>query len=499
MNAYRSIKFLTFILCIAFPLSPFLLNGAPYIGDAWIHLKIAEETLASSHYQLIDYNEKWPLINFLLIFIMAVTSLKPILASQIIPFLAGLTILPLYAFCRRLKLSEDSSIAAILFLTFNPLYSYVTFASAVMKETAAYYLISSMLLAIALNNLKKALVLLIGLGIVLGHHFGALTILIFFFILAFYAILYRLKGKELSLKNVLAMALGFTIVFSIWNINNYLALRQVFSFIKAEDLALLPALIILSAYSLYSDKGLFSARKPWLIALAFLIAVLGLRGGVYALLQPTPPITIWEVRNYALAGALSLIGLAYALKNVYLKAYASASISLTLFAFLYGLTPIGFTLLIKSLHYFGLLLALGAGFFIQKLLKQKLLGKISALSLILFIIYASSFGTALALNGLGAYRAGEVQEAFALKRFIEGLKAYGDTRASYLLPYASNISIQGLKPLKSEKSFFILFKPNWEQGFLIGYDWIPKNSIITDEELIKWNKLWDSLYLKIYG
>ncbi|MCM8798735.1 MAG: hypothetical protein NC821_04660 [Candidatus Omnitrophica bacterium] len=183
--------------------------------------------------------------------------------------------------------------------------------------------------------------------------------------------------ESLSLKNILAIALWFTAIFSIWNISNYLALKQNFSFIKVEDLTLFPALIILSAYSLYSDKGLFSANKLWLALLAFSITVLGLRGGIYALLQPIPPMTIWEIRNYALAGALSLIGLAYALKNIYLKAYASASISLTLFAFLWGLTPIGFTLLIKSLHYFGLLLALGAGFFIQKLLKKPF-GKILA-------------------------------------------------------------------------------------------------------------------------
>jgi hypothetical protein len=112
--------------------------------------------------------------------------------------------------------------------------------------------------------------------------------------------------------------------------------------------------------------------------------------------------------------------------------------------------------------------------------------------------YASSTGTILALNGLGAYGREEVELLRGIS-FSPGVKLYGDTRAAYLLPYTSNITASGLKPLRmlDEGSIMLLFRPNWEQGFLVGYDWIAKEAIAPEDQLMGRGRVYDSAHLRI--
>jgi hypothetical protein len=137
-----------------------------------------------------------------------------------------------------------------------------------------------------------------------------------------------------------------------------------------------------------------------------------------------------------------------------------------------------------------------------RLLARKVAGKAIVGVLLLVIVCASVPGTMLALNGLGAYRIEEVQAATALTPVLKGVNVYGDTRVSYLLPYTSNITVKGLMPTgnrTSSKLAILLFKPNWEQGFLQGYDWIPKDALMKNEDLNKWNLVWDSPVVRIYS
>ena len=495
-----------FMATLLVPLLPLLINGAPFIGDSWVHLGLARDVAASGRYALNAYNERWPLINLLLAFLMLVTRLPELYVGQAVPFLAGLAGLPLYALCRRLGLSRASSIVPVLFLSFNPLYSYVTFSGAVMKETATHYLVILMLL-LTVSALKDspskprmASLFLVSLGVVFGHHYAGLVILLFLWALAGYELIGRLRGESLRLHSVLSTAFGFTIPFSAWNLLNYLALGAYFPIFNATDGLLLLAIFIVAWTSLISDGGPFSSKRPWLAPLAFLIAVMGLRGGLYILAQPVEPISIWEARNYLVAAGFSLSGLLIGLKNQCLKAYASAAVGMVLFAFLWGYTQLGFVLLIKSLHYFGPLLAVGAGFTAAALLRRGNMGRILVVAILLFLVYASTTGTTLALNGLGAYSRGEVEAMRSFPSISPGIRVYGDTRVSYLFPYASGLTISGLKPLRDmeHSSLIILLKPNWEQGFLYDYDWVAKETIAPDEQLLKRGRVYDSTYLQAW-
>ena len=494
-----------FIPALLVPLLPFLLGGAPFIGDAWVHLELAEDVTATGCYSTSSYNERWPLVNLLVAFMMLVGGLSSLQASQVVPLLAGLASLPLYAVCRRLGLPWGASVLSVLFLTFNPLYPYVTFAGAVMKETATYYLIMLMLLVVTLvlKRSSKGWVIpftLLGLGIVLGHYFAGLVISLFLLALTIYAFFDRLRGGRPNLFKAFAMATGFLAMFVFWNLLNYLAVGPFFPIFNVTDFTLLIACFILLWVSLYRDSGVFSSRMPWLAFAAFPIIILGLRGGGYILAQPVEPITIWEYRNYLVAAAFSLTGLVLGLRERCLKAYATAAVSLLLFAFLWGHTCLGFALLIKSLHYFGPLLAVGAAFTAVALVRKGGLGKLLAVAVVVFLIYASSTGTSLALRGLGVYSRGELEAAQSLPSLSSQVTAYGDTHASYLFPYASGFTIVTLKPLEQldGNALVILLKPNWEKGFLYDYDWVTKETIAPDEQLSVRSRVYDSAYLQAW-
>jgi len=498
---------MTFLLVMIFsitflvPLLPLLVRGAPFIGDSWVHMGLARGVLASGRYGLASYNERWPLVNFLLVFLSSLTGFSELQASWTVPLLVGLSALPLYALCRRLGLPRASALVPALFVSLNPLYAYVTFSGAVMKETSAFYLAVLLLHLASMGKYPSVgwmiSMAVVGFGLVLGHHYASLVAFLSLWAYAAYGLFGWLRGENPPPKAILYAASAFTVPFSLWNWLNYLTLGAFFPIFEASDILLLLAVFTLSWFTLLADRGIISRRAPWLASSAFIISVLGLRGGLYIMAQPVEPITVWEARNYAVAAVFSLAGLSAGLDRGPLRAWAASTVSMVLFAPLWGQTMPGFTLLIKALHYYGILLAVGAGFTASWILRRRGGWLIVAATLI-FMAYASSTGTILALNGLGAYGREEVELLRGIS-FSPGIKLYGDTRAAYLLPYTSNITASGLKPLRmlDEGSIMLLFRPNWEQGFLMGYDWVAREAIAPEDQLMGRGRVYDSAHLRI--
>jgi hypothetical protein len=241
------------------PLLSFLLNGAPMTGDSWLHVDLATEIIGSGRYSLGAYNERWPLVNLLLAFFAQVTGLSMTQTSIIIPLLAGLACIPLYGLCRSLGIPKVASAVAPVFLAFNPLYSYVTFAGAVMKETATFYLFC-LLVAVAARALKNrpskacgVSLLLISLGVVFGHHYAGLVALLFVCALAGYVLFQFLRGESYSLHNVLLMVLSLTIPLFAWNLHNYLDLGVYFPVFNPTDALLLLAILVVAWSSLLKN------------------------------------------------------------------------------------------------------------------------------------------------------------------------------------------------------------------------------------------------------
>jgi hypothetical protein len=424
---------------------------------------------------------------------------------MMVPLLAGLASIPLYGLCRSLNLPKVASAVAPVFLAFNPLYSYVTFAGGVMKETATFYLFCLLVVMTARalkNRPSKAYVasfLLISLGVVFGHHYAGLVALLFVWALAGYVLFQSLRGESFSLHNVLPMVLSLTLPLFAWNLHNYLALGIYFPVFNPTDALLLLAILVVAWASLLKNQGYLSSSWPWLTAFAFLVSVAGLRTPLYLLAQPVPSISPYEIRDYLVTGAFAVAGLAIGLKKVEVKALGAATVTLVLFAVFWGATYPGYVLLIKSLHYYSPLLATGAGFTASLLLRKGWSGKLLTSILLIFIIAASITGTRLALSGLSAYTCHEV-EALKDLPFQTGLRIHGDTRISYLLPHTSNTQPSGIKPIKNLEpgSLLLLSESNLRNGFLQGYDWVQTEEVVTRSLSDSWSRLYHSKPLQVW-
>lgn len=478
------------------PLLPLIINGAPMIGDSWVHLKISEETVKTGKYSLNEYNERWPLVNFILIFMTLIPNFKGLKLMLVIPLLVGLSIIPLYCLCRRLGLSKISSAFSTFFLSFCTLYTYITFAGAIMKETSTFFLIMLIpLLAILARNVKdtKALsitFLIVSIGIALGHHFAGLFALLFLSSFSSYLLFERLRGENIKLKNIFIPFIIYFSIFFIWNVMNYFALGPYFPVFNVRDFLLLLSSYFIIWFSLYKVK-----RFAWSLPASFLIAVFGLRGGIYTLAQHFEPISYWEVRDWIVIGLISLIGLSLAMKNVNVKSFVVSSSTLIIFSFIFGFSYPGFTLLIKSMHYFTPLLAIGSGFTVSRIMKKGIMGKIIIILLILFLIHISWFGTYQALNGPAAYKQQEIKEIIGLQEISKHFVLTTDLRYRYLLPYLINKNPSSINFMKepSKNRLIMLSKFNMEHGILAGYDWIPTKALLPSQK--DWNKVLDTPYL----
>jgi hypothetical protein len=498
--------FSVFLLALTVPLLPVLVNGAPFNPDSWIHLRIAKEVADSGRYNLAGYNERWPLVNILLSFLGMVAEIPFPYTGYAVTLLVGLGTIPLFCFCRRLRLSKGAASTSIIFLSFNPLYSYITFASAIMKETSAYYLLLAMLLTSILllkvqhTRAPVATLLIIGLGLILGHHYASLVALLFLWGLLGYTALEGVERKVKGFGRVLTAVVGFSIGLALWTSYNYAILSAAIPIFNMGDaMLLLVAFTVIWVSSLRDRGSLLSSKLPWFSLIAFAISVAGQRGLVYLLSQPQDPISAWEYTNYIVTGAFALSGIALGSRHTILKAFAASALSLVVFAFTWGNTYPGFVMLIKSLHYFGILLAIGAGFAATTLLRRGAVGKFVAAALILFTVHASSAGTEMALGGLSAYYDEELRAISSIPLPTSGVEVFADRRASTLIFYCRGINPSGIKPLEwpAPNTLIILLRPNMQQSFLFGYDWMPAESVLPTSKAYRWNRIFDGTYLRL--
>jgi len=466
-----------------------MMNGAPYIGDAWVHIRFAEESVRLGRYSFGEYNTQWPLVNLLIALTIMIQGISPLLASQIVPVLSGLGALPFYVMCRRMGLSRSAALFGITFLSFNPLYTYFTFSGAVMKEAASYYLVLTLLMftTLRLRRAKETYLtgVMLGVGLVLGHHFAALIVALYFCSLLGYRAVDLLRGRGNGLKTLASISATYLLLFVLRNLVIYWSIGLWFPSFSVSDVLILAACLI-SIWSLgFGETKELHGVRAIVAAGTFAICVLILRGGVLAVLTPTEPITLPEYRNYAIAGAISILGLVSAMKRLEARSLAVPAAGWIMFAFAFSLTEDGLVVFTKALHYFGILLAVGGAFTAQTICRRFRTGKFMMAAIAVFLIYASSFGTLMALKGPGAYSSSEVTSMLQVVPITEGMKLHGDLRADFLWFYLtrSRSHLAGLGSIAATPrggELLLVTATNRQVGFVLGggYQWAGPKAIL---------------------
>ncbi len=519
----------TFSLIIALPIVPFALNGTPLLTDSWAHISWAEGIASSGRYVIGADDSRWPLVNLLIAFVATATGLPALQSSVAVPLLAGIASVPFYCLLRRLALPRMPALFAAFFLAFSPLYATVAFTGAVMKESATYCLVLSMALLAAAPPSGKALSLpsvaaplVAGAGIILGQHYASLFTLLFLVALSVFMTASSLRrgAPKTMPRRLLAVLAIYSVSVTGWNLGHFLAggFNLAVPVFNPVDLTL-----ILSAFAV-SCACLLPRRLPLLAraalpALAYGIAVAGLRGGLYVLSQPSVPLSVPEALVYSSICAFTIAGAVWAsgpwggasaqdrarprrgaLRSDMMKALVASSSALVIFAFLWGLTMPGYILLIKSLHYFSIPLAAGAGFS-AALIARRRLGKAALVIVAVSLAVSTAYSTSLVLGSLSSYSASEFSAASSLPCF-SGQAVYCDQRASAIMVYSSRhggpaVSTYGITGLASapEGSSLIMFRANWEVGFLIDYDWIPACQLVSDPD--SWGLVFDSAPVRV--
>ncbi len=518
-----------FSLIIALPLIPFMLNGAPLLTDSWWHISLAEGVLSSGRYVIGTDDSRWPLVNLLIAFVATTTGLPALQSSAAVPLLAGLASMPFYCLLRRLTLPRIPALLAAFFLAFSPLYATVAFTGAVMKESATYYLVMSMILLAAISVRRKAPALpslaaplLVGAGIALGQHYASLFTLLFLAAFSGSMLLSSVRREAAGVKpwRAMMMLAPYAALAVGWNLGNFLAggFNLAVPLFNPVDLALIAAAFAV-AWVWLLPRGVHILARLALPSLAFGTAVAGLRGGLYILGQPSIPLSVPEALGYATLCAFTVGGAAWAMgrsvrftssasasvrggaiRSAAVKALVASSSALVIFAFLWGLTLPGYILLIKSLHYLSIPLAVGAGFSALYIMRRRF-GKAALAFVIISLSVSAAYSTSLVLGSLSSYNASEISAAASLPAF-SSQAVYCDQRASAIIGYSAShggvpIPTSGIRQLTSppENSSLIMFSANWEVGFLMDYDWLPTYQIVPDQG--KWCRVLDSAAVRV--
>ena len=479
---------LTITLTTLALLSPWLYNGAPYIGDSWIHLKKAEEIIESGKLTLKEYNDMWPLVNILLAFYSSILNIEPLISTQLIPILTSLSIINLYIIAKKISREWSPGIATGIAFAFTPLYTFITFGSAVMKETASLYLATLIIAYITSNRTRHLCFALLALGLILGHHFATLAIAILLGTLTLENFLDHLAGEASEWTKTLTATIIFGSSAVCWT--SYVISRIGWFIPVSLNTLTMIAWIWIGSYiiSKISRTGA-TILQTALIPLAFL----AWRGHLHTIPTPVNPISIWELRDLLIFAIPALLGVAYYWRSRELRSILISTTALIAFSLAWSLDYTGLVIFTKSLHYYALALAIAFGLSTSFILKQRF-GRMISTIIMLYLILASATGITLALNGPGAYHQEEYLQAKELSNLLTK-PAIMDVKLAYLAKYLGIEYTSFHKPMPGE--YILLTKTDYTHGVLLGYTWVELSTFISEEARNLCDRLIDGSYLKL--
>jgi hypothetical protein len=480
---------LTIVITTLSLLTPWLLNGAPYIGDSWIHLKKAKTIIESNKIGMNEYNDMWPLVNLLLVFYSNILNINLLTATQLIPFLVSLSIINIYLIVKKISNFWNSGIAAGIAFAFTPLYTFITFGSAIMKETASLYLTTAIIAYVISNKMKYSCFVLLAIGLILGHHFASLAIILLLITLSIESFLEHLAGEKNEWIKILIATIIFTSFAICWIIYIILKIGW-FMPINLNSLIMI-SWIWLGSYIISK----ISRIGAIIFQLSLIpLASLAWRGHLHNIPTPTIPISIWEIRDIFIFLIPSLIGLAKYWKQKEVRSFLISTSTLIAFSLTWSLDIEGLVIFTKSLHYYAIMLAIIFGLSIPFILKRKF-GKMISIIIMIYLILASTTGIALALDGPGAYHQKEYLQVKGLTKILSS-QAMMDVKLGYLAEYFGLEYTSFHKPKPGE--YILLTRTDYTHGVLLGYVWVKLSIFLPYEMETLCDRLIDGSYVKLF-
>jgi hypothetical protein len=480
---------LTIVITTLSLLTPWLLNGAPYIGDSWTHLKKAKSIMESNRISMNEYNDMWPLVNLLLVFYSNILNINLLTATQLIPFLVSLSIINIYLIVKKISNFWNTGVAAGIAFAFTPLYTFITFGSAIMKETASLYLTTAIIAYVISNKMKYSCFVLLALGLILGHHFASLAIILLLITLTIESFLEHLAGETNEWIKILIATIIFTSFAICWIIYIILKIGW-FMPINLNSLIMI-SWIWLGSYII--------SRISRIGAIIFQLSLIPLaslawRGHLHNIPTPTIPISIWEIRDIFIFLIPSLIGLAKYWKQKEVRSFLISTSTLIAFSLTWSLDIEGLVIFTKSLHYYAIMLAIIFGLSIPFILKRKF-GKTISIIIMIYLILASTTGIALALDGPGAYHQQEYLQVKGLTKILSS-QTMMDVKLGYLAEYFGLEYTSFHKPKPGE--YILLTRTDYTHGVLLGYVWVKLSIFLPYEMETLCDRLIDGSYVKLF-
>ncbi len=466
------------VISLIVPISTTLIYGSPQFPDTWIQMRVAKEAFTTGHLRVWDsYDTNWPLVNVILSLTSYLTGLDlRYVIYVVLIIITGLSIIPLYMILYYRNKTTIYSIIFLLGVVFEPMY--LTLISSFQKEAAPLMILNLLLLFIVASRRVYPVIFLLVIGVLLGHHFVSLYVLLLFITVVVYEALEYLRKGEPPIFNIKIM-LFFIILISVYQY--FVGFRFIGEFeyyrFSQSDIIVLTSFYVLSFILVYGRRG--ESVRPSTQVLIFIILCLSYISiryiGVFGFNLPKPSILeLIVVLGYILLVYNSLKAKDYGLDKAIIPAIALTLYGITLEP-IYG----GVTVLIKALRRIIPLLSL------QAAIKPFRVASILFLAIMLLAFLAHIQGYVV-FGGPAIYKLSEVEDARSLALLVNGNDVRCSWRTGVLLKYYNpNLVLDNLL-MEHRESLLIVSEIEIHRGLMgrVWYQYIPVDVIERGKDVL---------------
>ncbi len=454
-----------------------ILYGSPQFPDTWIQLRIAKSALHTSHLSVWDsYDTNWPLVNLMLVLASYITGLDPPLVVYLLLIMVtGLSILPLYMIIHYKDKLTIYSMLLLIGLSFEPMY--LSLISSFQKEAAPLIILNSLLMIIVVNKRMYPLIILFTIGILLGHHFLSLYVVLLFISMLLYDFISSLKRgeKQYLSPKILVPVIILSIVYQYMVGLRFVREYEYYRF-SQSDLVVLTGFFVLSFMLIYGRRKETVRKITQLIVFATILTLyasiryLGLFG--FNLPRPSP-IELLVVLGYMLLLFNSLRIKDPGLDRAIIPAVALALYGITLEP-VYG----GVTILVKAMRRIIPLLSL------QSALKPVKIVSVLFLLAMLLAFFAHVKGYTV-FGGPALYEHSEINDAKTISVFLNGTKVRCSWRTEVLLKYY-NPSVNTIGLLNNDDALLVISSAEKSKGLItrVWYNYVTVDMIDRGRNLV---------------